>query len=291
MAVQHDYKNVLIVQIAISPAGVVMNVLLLIGLFIDPVKCFRNSGTYFVGNLALSDCLVCLFTTFGHVIKTYVGETSWSEIEDFLWLTFSAVSHATIISISIDRFFMVVYPLQHRYWMKGKTMATWLACIWLVSVIYPAKKLAFENGRYDKLVGTFFGLTVILSSAAIYGVTYFKLRKQTRNSVFDESANTNRRVYASRMLKEKKFLTTIIVIASIHVVCMVPFLILYQLVILPGLLEEPLAQIIMIICSSLFYCNFSVNPFIYVARLTNYRKTFYLLYCRSISNFLLSGNT
>ena len=132
---------------------------------------------------------------------------------------------------------------------------------------------------------------MILSSAAIYGVTYFKLRKQTRNSVFDESANTNRRVYASRMLKEKKFLTTIIVIASIHVVCMVPFLILYQLVILPGLLEEPLAQIIMIIRSSLFYCNFSVNPFIYVARLTNYRKTFYLLYCRSISNFLLSGNT
>ena len=169
-------------------------------------------------------------------------------------------------------------------------MATWLAYIWLVGVIYLAKKLAFENGRYDKLVGTFFGLTVILSSAAIYGVTYFKLRKQTRNSVLDESANTNRRVYASRMLKEKKFLTTIIVIASIHVVCMVPFLILYQLVILPGLLEEPLAQI-MIICSSLFYCNFSVNPFIYVARLTNYRKTFYLLYCRSISNFLLSSNT
>ena len=129
-----------------------------------------------------------------------MGETSWSEIKDFLWLTFSAVSHVTIISISMDRFFMVVYPLQHRYCMKGKTMAKWLACIWLVGVIYPAKKLAFENGRYDKLVGTFFGLTVILSSAAIYGVTYFKLRKQTRNSVFDESANTNRRVYASRML-------------------------------------------------------------------------------------------
>ena len=85
-------------------------------------------------------------------------------------------------------FFMVVYPLQHRYWMKGKTMATWLACIWLVGVIYPAKKLAFENGRYHKLVGTFFGLTMmILSSAAIYGATYFKLQKQTRNSVSDPS--------------------------------------------------------------------------------------------------------
>ena len=200
-------------------------------------------------NLALSDCLVCLVTTFGHVIKTCVGETSWSEIEDFLWLTFSAVPHATIISFQFLS--TVFYGRISATWMKGKTMASWLACIWLVGAIYPAKKLAFENGRYDKLVGTFFGLTVILSSAAIYGVTYFKLRKQTRNSVLDESANINRRVYASLMLKEKKFLTTIIVIASIHVVCMVPFLILYQLVILPGLSEEPLAQVVMIICSSL----------------------------------------
>lgn len=291
MAVQHDYKNVLIVQIVISPVGVLMHVLLLIGLFIDPLKCFRNSGTYLVGNLALSDFLVCLFTTFGHVIKTSVDETSWSEIEDFLWLTFSAVSHATIISISIDRFFMVAYPLQHRYRMKGKIMAAWLACIWLVSAMYPAKKLAFEIGRDEKLVGTFFGITAILSSAAIYAVTYFKLRKQTRNSILDNSSDTNDRVYAARLLKEKKFLTTIIVIASIHVVCMLPFLMLYQLVILPGLLEEPLAQIIMITCSSLFFCNFAVNPFIYIVRLTNYRKTFYLLYCRRIISFLLSSNT
>ena len=217
-----------------------------------------------------------------YVIKSLADERRWSEIENFLCLTSFAVSHATIISISIDRFFMVTYPLQHRGWMKGKTMAAWLACIWFLSVVYPAKKLAFQNARYDKLAGTFFGLTVILSSAAIYSVTCFKLRKQTRNSVLNESSNASGRLYTARLLKEKKFLTTIIVIAIVHVVCMVPFMILYQLVILPGLLEDPLDQIIMIICSSFYYSNFSANPFIYIARLTNYRKTFYLLYCKKI---------
>ena len=207
MAVQYDYKNVFIVQIAISPVGFLMHVLLLIGLFIDPLKCFRNSSTYLVGNLALSDLLVCLFATFGHVIKSSADERRWSEIEDFLWLTSFAVSHATIISISIDRFFMVTYPLRHRSWMKGKTMAAWLACIWFLSFIYPAKKLAFKNGRYDKLAGTFFGLTVILSSAVIYAVTYFKLRKQSRNSVLNESSNASGRVHTAWLLKEKKFLT------------------------------------------------------------------------------------
>ena len=78
----------------------------MIGLFIDPLKCFTNSGTYLVGNLAFL-IVLCVSSQHLGVIKTYVGETSWSEIEDFLWLTFSAV-HVTIISISIDRFFMVV---------------------------------------------------------------------------------------------------------------------------------------------------------------------------------------
>ncbi len=38
-----------------------MNVLLLVAFLKDPLKCFRNSGTHLVMNLAVSDCLTCLF--------------------------------------------------------------------------------------------------------------------------------------------------------------------------------------------------------------------------------------
>ncbi len=47
--------------ITISVLGVALNVLLLVAFLKDPLKCFRNSGTYLVMNLAVSDCLMCLF--------------------------------------------------------------------------------------------------------------------------------------------------------------------------------------------------------------------------------------
>jgi hypothetical protein len=59
MVGQNDY-SIFIVKFAIGPVGVFMHLLLLIALLKDPLKCFRNSGTYLVGNLAVSDFLVCL---------------------------------------------------------------------------------------------------------------------------------------------------------------------------------------------------------------------------------------
>ena len=44
--------------------GGVSNVLLLVAFIRDPLKCFRNSGTYLVMNLSVSDCLACLLYSF-----------------------------------------------------------------------------------------------------------------------------------------------------------------------------------------------------------------------------------
>ena len=46
----------------ISCIGILANLMLLIAFIKDPLKCFRNSATYLVGNLALSDLLVNVVT-------------------------------------------------------------------------------------------------------------------------------------------------------------------------------------------------------------------------------------
>ena len=47
------------------------------------------------------------------------------------WL--GTVSCVSIVSISIDRFLMVTYPIKHRIWMKGRFMSLWVRAIWIVS--------------------------------------------------------------------------------------------------------------------------------------------------------------
>ena len=46
--------------IVISVFGITSNILLLIAFLKDPLKCFRNSGTYLVMNLSIADCLTSL---------------------------------------------------------------------------------------------------------------------------------------------------------------------------------------------------------------------------------------
>ncbi len=93
--------------IPISVLGVALNVLLLVAFLKDPPKCFRNSGTYLVMNLAVSDCLMCLFAPSFLVWDVIPG---WHRIFEFLVWRFGTVSLLSIASISIDRFLLVAYP-------------------------------------------------------------------------------------------------------------------------------------------------------------------------------------
>ena len=98
---QFTYFNLPAIMIGIL--GVVSNVLLLVAFIKDPLKCFRNSGTYLVMNLSLSDCLTSMFCVFYNIIpKTF----SYTIIVFFtFWI--AGTSLISIASTSIDRFLMV----------------------------------------------------------------------------------------------------------------------------------------------------------------------------------------
>ena len=110
--------------ITISVLGVSLNVLLLVAFLKDPLKCFRNSGTYLVMNLAVSDCLTCLFAPSFPVMYVLPGNWYWI-FELFVWW-FGTVSLVSIASISIDRFLLVAYPIKRHIFMKGKVIILWL---------------------------------------------------------------------------------------------------------------------------------------------------------------------
>ena len=96
--------------IVICTLGVISNVLLLVAFIKDPLKCFRNSGTYLVINLSVSDCLTSLLCLLSNVIVRISSH--------LILLYFShwtcVVSFVSIASISIDRFLMVTSPIKHH---------------------------------------------------------------------------------------------------------------------------------------------------------------------------------
>ena len=255
--------------------GGVSNVLLLLAFIKDPLKCFRNSGTYLVMNLSVSDCLACLLYSF-----LDVDPKAFQTFQIFVdWLL--SVSFVSITSISIDRFLMVAYPMKYRMMMqKGKVMVLWLAAIWIVSCVIPAwTKFSGRNVNISKIALNVFSIIFIILSSVMYSSTYYKLKKQSRNISLQNS--TKSRAQVTRVLKEKRFLQTIIILACISIVCTVPFMVYIFISDFITLQLDHMASFLAIMLTVYFFqINFAVNPLVYFLRLPNYRKTFYAIYCR-----------
>ena len=267
----------------INISGVVLNVLLLVAFIIDSLKCFRNSGTYLVMNLSVSDCLLSIF----YLFRTINLTPFLSTIAYFLVIWTGVVSSVSLTSISIDRFLIVAYPIKHRILMKGKLVIFWILAIWIVSCVIPVFEM-FSNIRGTSGIQAIysFGVIVIMLSSVMYSSTYYKLKKQSTNIALQNSIES--RAEQIRILKEKRFLKTIVTIACIAFVCSVPSMLLFFIYYCECVMVNSSATEIAIMLFCVLFCvNFAVNPLVYILRLPSYRKTFYWLYCRRTCSFQL----
>ncbi len=181
---------------------------------------------------------------------------------------FATASFVTIASISIDRFLLVAYPIKHHIKMKGNVIVLWLAAIWIVSCTFPLIRLFYDRKVNERMAVHIFGVSMIITSAVIYCSTYWKLRKQAKNIALQNSRES--RAQEIRILKEKKFLNTIILIACVAFLCIVPSVVFFQ--IYDSLCWRKnifIVKIFLKIFTFIFYLNFAVNPIIYVIRLPN----------------------
>ncbi len=137
---------------------------------------------------------------------------------------------------------------------------------------------SFKGLFYDHKNNQIIGVIIIIISVVIYAFTYWKLRKQAKNIALQNSHES--RAQEIRILKEKKFLNTIIIIACVAFLAIVPSMVFFQIYDSLGWWNDILVKIFKEIFRLIFYTNFALNPIIYVIRLPNYRKTFYLLYWR-----------
>ena len=117
--------------LTISSIGIVANLMLLFAFIKDPLKCFRNSATYLVGNLAFSDFL------FNAANIAHLDQKAKPEVLQFLKFLSFYLSMLTIASIALDRYLMITYPFKHRIFMSGNKMAVWIAFVWILSSIHP----------------------------------------------------------------------------------------------------------------------------------------------------------
>ena len=270
---QFKYIPVLIIGVS----GVLLHVILLIALIRDPLRCFRNSATYLIANLAVSDLILSIcgpFTLFGRWDLRIISGIAFG------------VSVLAIFSIAIDRFIMVTYPFKHQYLMSGKKIILWITFFWILSSFRSfAETMLLPTNVYSFTIQNCLAVAIILLSGILYVSIFISLRKQTKNLALHCASGSNRS-QATRLLKEKQFVRTIILVALIAIIGIVPYSIAWFVLVRNGkLYDKTLAMdILMCFLMTLFFFTFASNPLIYFMRLPRYRKSFYILYWRQHLN-------
>ena len=264
----------------VCTAGIIANFLLLVALIRDPLKCFRNSSTYPIGNLCVSDMNLPFFLMLVVHIKH-------ATVDFIIYALFNS-SMLTIFSIAVDRYMITVHPFKHRVWMSGKKCALWICSNWTLCTIHPIERAIFGYKSYDMRISSSIGLILMALTCIVYAKTYRTLRKEAKmmndklpgRSEFVKKAE---RMHAYslkiRQAREQKFLSTIVIIACIALVTLIPSVVQRQVYSESQVVtENPEERLIQSILMAIMCVNFAANPFIYYLRLEKYRKTFKILY-------------
>ncbi len=243
----------------ILAAGILSHLLLFVCFVKDPLKCFRNSATYLVMNLALSDFISCVSSLVQVIFAERLAVPFCTTITAML------ASLLSIFSIAIDRYMLTAHPFKHRAFVNGKRIAIWIGSIWIISFCLLVKCLVFgmETIIYDAVF-----IIIALVTVLIYALTYFSLKKQQRG-ISQHNRSRNRAL-------QEEFVKTIMIVAFVQLLTLIPSSV-YGVI-----CSWQKFSVIATMTVVLYLLNFSINPFLYIWRLRNYRQTFRLIFCRKL---------
>lgn len=162
--IHNGYENIIDNKWIQSTFCIIYTIIFVLGLLGNLLVCFvviRNKAmqtvtNLFISNLALSDILLCVFAVPFTPLYTFRGAWSWGSllchIMPFAQGCSVYISTLTLMSIAIDRFFVIIYPFRPR--MKIETCLVVIVMIWTFSVTVTMPYAVFMT-YYDLDIGRF----------------------------------------------------------------------------------------------------------------------------------------
>ena len=291
--------------IILSPITIISNMLLLLTIFKDPLKCFRTPATYFIVALALVNFTTGVFIEPFFIMDRMLKYFTWSlllrqpyKLLSQFGVFFSYVglnsSFLLVLGLIYSQYIAITFP--HRYRSIVTTRRV-LACI-IFSCVYftvfillqfagvPLQTLFQVDLHLHSTLITvllFLGSCMLLRSFRKFAKTSRRLRHGAQNS---EARNTREHAGTTRRNKisEKQFTIVTLLLSGILIVCGLPHIILVHVSFY--MKQETQQERLDIragvtIGDEMMFLKVALDAFIYAWRLTKYRRSLKMvLECR-----------
>ena len=257
--------------------AILLNCTLLLLLYKDPLKRFRNSSSYLILNLAVIDLSGASINLFLQISNLGMSFTK------FLLSLVAATTHCSFITlmfVSFDRFLAIAYSLQYRSLVLPKRIIAMILFAWVTSLSLSVL-LYFVPQISAHLAGTgFYAVNIFILTGtilAIYPLTYRKFRSQ-RRQLFSLNS-TNQQLRREKLKTEKNLAKTMFLVSLSLILFTSPYLVMFLFVI-TGCNSCILNKHVLNFWTfyrCFFALHFGLNPVIYAWRLPSYRKSLRIL--------------
>ncbi|XP_020628353.1 histamine H2 receptor-like [Orbicella faveolata] len=289
----------------LSPITITSNVLLLLTIFKDPLKCFRAPATYFIIALASVDLATGLLVEPFFIVYRVARYVKWSPtpgepyntLQQFgVCLSYVGLnaSFLLVLGLILTQYIAITYP--HHYRSEVTTRRV-LACVGFSLVYFTGFILLQFVGVVQVILfqvdlhlhSTLITVLLILGSAMLLR-SFRQFAKVSRrlgglrnleNRVEGGYAGTPR----TNRICEKQFTIITLILSGILIVCSLPHLITVHMKFYTKqeTLQEKLdLSAAITIADEMMFVKVALDAFIYAWRLTKYRRSLKLvLTCRS----------
>lgn len=281
-------KTALLIGIAnllVGIIAVVGNFLLCVTIYKDPYRRLRNTASYLVVNLAVADLLTGLITEplyAAFEISNFMGTELRilyvvGETTAYVFVNASILS---ILSLALDRFIAVKYPLSHGQKMDRHRIVTIIVLLWTYSLLF--SMLRFMGVTQDifywldlHINYTLFGGILIGLYVSIYCTIKYQLAQSLRTQGYNSETRRQpvHNEIEAKMKAERKMTKTVFLLVLAAIICMLPLYIMLHVELLcESCMEKPAIKTISKLSEPILFLNSGLNPFLYAWTIPKYRQ-------------------
>lgn len=256
------------------------NLLLLITILFDPLRCLRTPTTYFIANLAFSDLLIGLLIGYGNAVDEYLqyadeGEPRWIAIVINNGGGATLVSGIwTVIVLALDRYIAVTDPLHYRERVTTRRVVLYILLSWLLAMVLPVPYLF--AGQFWPIVLLFFSHTHFTIPVFLLLVVYFRIFRslsRRRLGLLRLTASISTMTLRHTLESEKKMTSTSLVILILFCASFLPFYVKIQIINFCKCLDSKTYITFSFVVHIFLYLSSLIDPFMYAWRVPKFRRS------------------
>ncbi|XP_072181280.1 neuropeptide FF receptor 2-like [Diadema setosum] len=277
-------------ELVIAIVGITGNALVIAVVFGHRSKSHAKSRSMdiLVGNLAIADFFTSILLIPHPRVKSipnsWVGALFCKVVEGeyLMWITIST-SIYSLVAVSIDRFFAVVYPITFKRFVNRRLVNVIVCLIWAGSCVLMVRilltnttnvivgKCVYQRPPQNEQIiyGTYIFVVILVLPTVLMLVTQTAIVRSLRR----EAARfaTNESTASFHEIARFRVLTLTLTVVLIYVICWAPDQIaffVFNLGLAPSFLRSPFARVVI----ALAICNSCVNPILYTLRHPKFRE-------------------